>query len=76
MDPDGGCGSLTVAKKKARPPGPGRLVRIKPDVFMQAQFVARARGIGIGDYLAEICRSTVARDYVKEQKRLEEEGRF
>lgn len=74
MDPGGG--SLTVAKKKAKPRGVGRLVRIEPSVYSQAQFIARARGIAIGDYLSDVSRGTVARDYLAEQRRLEKEGKI
>jgi hypothetical protein len=63
-----------VAKKKAQPRGSGRLVRIDPAIYSMAKFVATARGVAIGDYLSNISRSTVSRDYLKETKRLEQEG--
>jgi hypothetical protein len=67
-------GSVSVAKKKAQPRGSGRLVRIEPSIYTMAKGVAGARGIAIGDYLSEICRPIVSRDYLREMKRLEHEG--
>lgn len=65
-------GGLIVAKKPAR--GDGKLVRIDPSIVSMGRVVSTARGIGLGDYLSEILRATVSRDYVKEIKRLEKEG--
>ena len=39
-----------------------------------AKVIATERGIAIGDYLSDILRATVSRDYVKDIKRLEKEG--
>lgn len=71
---DRGDGGTAVAKKKVQPRGSGRLVRIEPSIYTMAKFIAGARGIAIGDYLSEISRSTVSRDYLKETKRLEQDG--
>jgi hypothetical protein len=61
-----------VAKKKAR--GVGILVRIDPDVVRMARIIAPVKGLAVGDYLSDICRPVVGRDYVNEIKRLEKEG--
>lgn len=74
MDLQRGDGSVAVAKKKAPARGPGRLVRIEPSIYTMAKFVATARGMAIGDYLSEISRATVSRDYLKETKRLQEDS--
>jgi hypothetical protein len=67
------AGTMTVAKKKeAR--GIGKMVRIDPRVVTQARVVAQARGVALSDYLSDVCRSVVARDYLSEIKRLEREG--
>jgi hypothetical protein len=69
-----GAGDTVVAKKKAQARGVGRLVRVEPSIYTMAKFVAGARGIAIGDYISEISRATISRDYLGEQKRLEKEG--
>jgi hypothetical protein len=63
-----------VMAKKKQPRGPGRLVRMDPSVARMGEVVARARGIALGDYLSELVRPMVSRDYVREVKRLEQEG--
>jgi len=65
-------GGVSMAKKPAR--GSGKLVRIDPAIVSMARVVATARGIAISDYLSDILRPTVSRDYVKDIKRLEKEG--
>jgi hypothetical protein len=65
-------GGLSMAKKKAR--GVGMMVRIDPDIVRMARIIAPAKGVAMGDYLSDILRPTVSRDYVKEVKRLESEG--
>jgi hypothetical protein len=63
---------VMVAKKPVR--GVGKLVRIDPAIVSMAKVIATGRGINIGDYLSDILRATVSRDYVKDIKRLEKEG--
>jgi hypothetical protein len=63
-----------VAKKKPPVRGVGRLVRIDPSLWSMARVVATTRGIGLGDYISSLVRSSVSRDYVAEVKRVEKEG--
>jgi hypothetical protein len=63
-----------MAKKKARGSGVGKLVRIDPAIVSMAKVVSTARGMSLADYLSDILRATVSRDYVKDVKRLEKEG--
>jgi hypothetical protein len=67
-------GTVPMAKKKARGSGVGKLVRIDPAIVSMAKVVSTARGISLADYLSDILRATVSRDYVKDVKRLEKEG--
>jgi hypothetical protein len=66
---------MAVAKKKGeKPRGVGIMVRVAPDVVRMARIVAPIKGMSIGDYISEIARPTVGRDYVAEIRRLEKEG--
>jgi hypothetical protein len=67
-----GVGSVAVAKKKAR--GVGIMVRIDPDVVRMARVVSPTKGLAMGEYLSEILRPAVRRDYANEMKRLEREA--
>ena len=61
-----------MAKKK--PHGEGILVRISPDVVRMARMVAPTKGVTLTDYLSDMLRATVTRDYNKELKRFDKEG--
>jgi hypothetical protein len=66
-----------VAKKRGapkKPGGEGRHVRLSPPVVTMAKAVADARGIAMGDYLSDLLKPLVSRDYVKEMERLKKEG--
>jgi hypothetical protein len=65
-------GGVAVAKKKAR--GVGIMVRIDPDVVRMARAIAPAKGVALGEYLSDICRPVVSREYVAEIRRLEKQG--
>jgi hypothetical protein len=65
-------GGVAVAKKKAR--GVGLHVRIDPDLVRMAKVIAPAEGRALGDYLSDIIRPVVSREYAKVMKRLEQEG--
>jgi hypothetical protein len=67
-----GVGSVAVAKKKAR--GVGIMVRIDPDVVRMARVIAPIKGLSMGDYLSDICRPVVSREYLAEIRRLEKQG--
>jgi hypothetical protein len=62
-------GGVAVAKKKAR--GVGIMVRVDPDVVRMARVVAPIKGMAVGEYIADIVRPIVKRDYLKEMGRLE-----
>jgi hypothetical protein len=68
----GDSGNTAVAKKKAR--GVGKLVRIDPSIVTKARVVAASRGETIGDYISNMIRANVSRDYLKEIRQLEKEG--
>src|SRR5262249_44740214 len=70
MDPD--RGGVGVAKKKAR--GVGLHVRIDPDLVRMAKGIAPAKGQALGDYLSDLIRPPVSRDYAKEMERLKKDG--
>jgi hypothetical protein len=65
-------GGAGVAKKKAK--GNGIMVRVDPDVVRMARIVAPIKGQAIGEYISEIVRPIVGQHYLKEVKRLENEG--
>jgi hypothetical protein len=69
--------SLDVAKKKGRPSKPsgtGRLVRIDPAIVSMAEYLARAEGTSVADYLSGLLRAPVSRAYAQTLRRLEKEG--
>ena len=65
-----------VAKKKAgrpkskNPRGDGLQVRIAPDVVRMARIVTPMKGVALTDYLSEILRPIVTRDYAQAARRL------
>jgi hypothetical protein len=64
-----------MAKKKGEGPrGVGLMVRVAPDVVRMARIIAPAKGMAIGDYISDIARPVVNRDYLAEIRRLEKEG--
>jgi predicted HicB family RNase H-like nuclease len=65
------CGSVAVAKK-AR--GVGIMVRVDPGVVRMARIVAPIKGVAVGEYISDIVRPVVKRDYLKEVGRSEAEG--
>jgi hypothetical protein len=68
----------TVAKKKAGRPkgvdnrGPGKTVRIDPDLYAKARTVAVRRNLELGPYLSELLEGPVNRDYVAVLRELSE----
>jgi hypothetical protein len=66
-----------MAKKKAargKSGGEGRLVRLDPSIVAMAKMIATARGMSLADYLADLLRGPVSREYAKEMRRLEQAG--
>lgn len=62
-------------KGAGRPPNPGRKdgnTRIELRVLNQARVVARVRGIPLADYLSDLLRPQVARDFKDVVKVLDE----
>jgi hypothetical protein len=65
-----------VAKKKVgrpkskNPRGDGLQVRIAPDVVRMARIVTPMKGVALTDYLSDILRPAVTRDYAQAAKRL------
>jgi hypothetical protein len=70
----------TVAKKRAgrpkskNPRGDGLQVRLAPDVVRMARVVTPMKGLALTDYLSEILRPTVTRDYAQAAKKLAIDG--
>jgi hypothetical protein len=71
MGPD--SGGVVVAKKKAAR-GVGLHVRIDPDLVRMAKVLAPAKGQALGDYLSDIIRPVVCREYSKVMRELERKG--
>jgi hypothetical protein len=70
--------SLGMAKsKRGRPPegGKGKPVRMAADVLDKARVVAAASGVPMSDYLANLLRPLVDRDYRALARRMSEEGK-
>jgi hypothetical protein len=71
---------MHVAKKKAgrpksaNPRGVGLQIRIAPDVVRMARAVVPMKGLTLTDYLSDLLRPTVTRDYAQTLRRLEKEG--
>jgi hypothetical protein len=66
-----------MAKKRGNPgkaAGAGKHVRLDPSVVSMGRMVAGAKGITLTDYLSDLLRPAVSRDYVQVMKRLEKEG--
>jgi hypothetical protein len=70
-----------MAKRKvgrpAKPGGEGRPVRIAADIASMARSYSQFRGLPLSDYLSDLLRSAVTRDYarmMKELARAEEGG--
>lgn len=56
-----------MAKKAGRPKNPdkGKPVRIHPDVHRMAQRVADYRGLALSDFLSDLSRANVIREFQK-----------
>ncbi len=70
----------TVAKKKAgrpkgkNPRGDGLQVRIAPDVVRMARVITPLKGVALTNYLSDILRPVVTRDYAQAARKLSLEG--
>jgi hypothetical protein len=67
----------SVAKKAGRPKKPGgegKPVRIEPELANKARVIALRRGVPLSDYLSDLLRPLIARDYRKTLQELEEEN--
>jgi hypothetical protein len=63
-----------MAKKMGRPKTSDRrdgTTKIDATVLGKAQMVAKAKGLSVAEYLSDICRGPVDRDFLKEMKRLD-----
>lgn len=70
-------GSETMAKKRGnpgKPSGEGRHVRLDPAIVSMAKMIAGGKGVTLTDYLSDLLRAPVSREYAREMKRLSEEG--
>jgi hypothetical protein len=54
-----------IAGRPKRPGGEGKSVRIKPDLASKAKIVALRRGIALSEYLSDLLRTPITRDYRK-----------
>jgi hypothetical protein len=57
-----------MAKKAGRPSKPegrGKPVRVHPDVARMAQRIADYRGLALSDFLSDLVRPAVTREYQK-----------
>ncbi len=66
-----------MAKKAGRPEKPrgkGRPVRIDSDLAAKARIVSLRRKIALSDYLSDIIRSKVLRDFAKVMAEASQEG--
>jgi hypothetical protein len=58
-------GTTAVAKKKTGPQPPTRAVKIDVKLVTRAQAVCDDRGLKLSEYLSEILRPTVDKDWLK-----------
>lgn len=71
---------MPVAKKKAgrpkskNPRGDGMPVRLAPDVVRMAKIVTPMKGLALSEYLSELLRPAVTRDYAQATRVLAKEG--
>jgi hypothetical protein len=68
---------IPMAKKVGRPKKPsgeGRPVRIDADVAMMAAKVAAYRGVPLSEFLSEILRPSVVREYGKMLRETDPQG--
>lgn len=62
------AGGTTMARKAGRPgkpSGKGKPVRIDPDLAAKAQIVAMRQQIPLSDYLSDVIRARVLKDFAK-----------
>lgn len=65
-------------KRRGRPKTSERkdaTARLDAAVLAKAQMVAKARGVSIAEYLTDIVKGPVDRDFLKEMKKLEGESK-
>jgi hypothetical protein len=60
--------------KKKGPRRDDQAVKIERTIAQQAKFVADRRNLTIGEYLSELLRADVRRDWEKEVKKMTEEA--
>ena len=67
----------TMGKKRGRPKASKRrdaVVKLDMTVVGKAQMVAKANGTSVSEYLSELIRGLVDRDFLKVMKRMEAEA--
>jgi len=67
----------SMTAKRGRPKkltGEGSQVRIAPDLASKARLIVGDRGIELADYLSELLRKPITRDYASMIKKLEQKG--
>jgi hypothetical protein len=67
---------MPMAKKRGRPKQPGgegTQVRIDPLVASKARMVASANGKSIGEYLSDLLRGIVDKDFAKEMRKVSDQ---
>jgi hypothetical protein len=69
--------SKTMAKSRGRPKTERDDVTVKLDrsIVSRAKIIAAARGLTLAEYLSDLTRGLVDRDFAKEMKRVQEESR-
>ena len=66
-----------MARKRGRPKGTGRrdaVVKLEVIIVGKAQMVAKARGTSVAEYISEIIRVPVDRDFLVIMKRIDSEA--
>jgi hypothetical protein len=64
-----------MAKRRGnpgKPGGEGKLVRLDPAIVGMAKAVATSKGMSLADYLADLLRAPVGREYAKMLRDLEQ----
>jgi hypothetical protein len=65
---------MSMARKRGRPKGNKRrdaVVKLDIIIVGKAQMVAKAKGMSLAEYLSEIIRSPVDRDFLNIMKQME-----
>ena len=67
---------LPMAKSKgrpARPGGEGTVVRLASDLVRKAKYLAAQKGVALSDYLSDLLRPAIDKDFRKAARELMDE---